>query len=363
VTLLRFIQTATLVSTLLGASLAGATASAELGRGEALGYGRFEARIRFAPEVGVVSSFFLWKNGSEMDGVYWNELDFEKVEACELQTNSIYGSPEVGHEEAHGADVTALDLCGAYHTYAIEWLPESITWSIDGAVLRTDTGADAEAYATNATEGLQMRFNVWPGDASFGGPFSEAVLPVHQYILWARHSAYTPAAGPDGSDFTLTFEEEFDAEPSGWDFGTWDSPLGHSTHTADNVTFTGGAAVLSLTTDAMLGFDGVVPADDEGLGGQGPGAGGGSAGGSSAGGSSAGGSGGAPLGSGGTGTAAGGTGTGGTPMFGGLVPGPACGCSVPGRDRATAFGGAPLLLLGAWLLRRRTSRRLSPQPR
>jgi endo-1,3-1,4-beta-glycanase ExoK len=52
------------------ATPAGAVASAELFRSQAQVYGRFEARIRFAPGDGVVSSFFLWKTGSEVTGAY-----------------------------------------------------------------------------------------------------------------------------------------------------------------------------------------------------------------------------------------------------------------------------------------------------
>lgn len=327
-----------LAASLLAPSAAHATASAELYRTAPLGYGRFEARIRFAPEVGVISSFFLWKDGSERSGTYWNELDFEKLQDCELQTNSIYGMPERGHE-GHHPELTELDLCGAYHTYRFEWLPDQITWSVDDVVIRTDTGADATAYAENASEGMQMRFNVWPGNQNFGGVFSEAVLPVQQYILWARHLAYTPGEGDDGSDFTLTFNEEFNAAPSGWAFGNWDSPLGLSKHNRNNVTFIDGAAVLSLTADGAIGFTGSVPADTSG-----------------------GGLGGADAGSGGS--AAGGTTTGGTTSSGGSAsdgdptePNSGCGCSVPGgQTRVGFFGGAPLLLL-ALRLRRRGAKR------
>lgn len=330
----------TLAAGLLVSGVAQATASAELYRTAPLGYGRFEARIRFAPEEGIISSFFLWKDGSELAASYWNELDFEKLEDCQLQTNSIYGMPERGHEEHH-PDVADLDLCGAYHTYAFEWLPESITWSVDGVVIRTDTGADAAAYAENASEGMQMRFNVWPGNANFGGIFSESVLPVHQYISWARHLAYTPGEGDDGSDFTLTFEEDFDAVPSGWSFGSWDSPLGLSTHTRNNVNFVDGTAVLSLTTDTETGFDGSVPLDGMGgMGGAASGSGGSALGGASSGGASSGGA-----------TNSGGSGTGGEP----IEPQGGCGCSIPG-GAIGGFGGAPLLLLALGLGRRGAKR-------
>src|SRR5579884_1774629 len=69
-----------------------AVQSAELYRTQAYFYGRFEARIRFAPGEGVVSSFFLWKDGSSST-TSWNELDFEKINStCHLQTNIWSGT-------------------------------------------------------------------------------------------------------------------------------------------------------------------------------------------------------------------------------------------------------------------------------
>ena len=64
------------------ASPALAVSSAELYQTKAYVYGRFEARLRQAPGDGVISSFFLWKAGSELSGAYWNELDFEKLGAA-----------------------------------------------------------------------------------------------------------------------------------------------------------------------------------------------------------------------------------------------------------------------------------------
>src|SRR5689334_4343230 len=74
------------------AAEAGAVASAELIRDQTYTYGRFEARVQFGAGDGIISSFFLWKPGSEMPGIFWNELDFEKLGAdCRLQTNPLYG--------------------------------------------------------------------------------------------------------------------------------------------------------------------------------------------------------------------------------------------------------------------------------
>lgn len=232
-----------------------AVSSAELYQNASYTYGRFEARIRFAAGDGVVSSFFMWKPGSEMAGTFWNELDFEKLGAdCRMQTNPLYGAPVGDHGQiASGTP----DLCGEYHTYAFEWTPTYIAWQIDGIEVRREAGEVAAAFEQNAASGMQIHFNLWPGDASFGGNFDPAVLPVQQFISWAQYSSF------DNGSFTVQWREDFAAGalPSGWAMGNWASPKNHSTHAPANVSFEGEMAVLSLTADDALGFAGEPPPD------------------------------------------------------------------------------------------------------
>ena len=240
---------------------AGAVSSAELYRTIPHGYGKFEARLQFVGGDGVIGSYFLWKDGSEMADVFWNELDIEKVGAdCELQTNSLFGLPEKVHV---GKDYGLTGLCEGYHTYAYEWTPEYIAWFVDGVEIRRDIGADAAAYAENASEGMQVRFNLWPGDASFGGTFDPAILPVYEFVSWAQYSAYTPGTGDGGTNFTFTWREEFDTAPADWAMASWDSPKALSTHSPQNVVFVDGIAVLALTADDALGFASTPPPDGE----------------------------------------------------------------------------------------------------
>jgi endo-1,3-1,4-beta-glycanase ExoK len=244
------------------ASTARAVSSAEFYTPDGHGYGRFEARLMLPVGDGVVGTFFLWKNGSEVAGTYWNELDFEKIKAnCTLQINSIYGLPSAQHTQIVNG---VSDLCNAYHTYAYEWTPDHIAWSIDGREVRRDTGAGAKAYSDNAVDdGLQFRFNIWPGDPSFGGTFSASILPVQEYISWVQYSTYTPGAGDVACDFTLAWRESFEqGVPDSWAEGNWVSPKMLSTNSPSNVTVADGVAVLSLTADDMLGFTGTPPADD-----------------------------------------------------------------------------------------------------
>jgi endo-1,3-1,4-beta-glycanase ExoK len=237
------------------AAEAGAVASSELYQNQTYTYGRFEARVRFAAGDGVISSFFLWKPGSEMPGTFWNELDFEKLGAdCRLQTNPLYGLPVGDHSEIEMLDA---DFCGEYHTYTFEWTPTYIAYLVDGVEVRRDGDEVAVAFAENAASGMQIHFNIWPGDATFGGNFDPAILPLQQYISWVQYSSFA------GGAFTLEWREEFDgpALPSGWAVGNWPSPKNLSTHQPANVAFTSGLSVLSLTADDATGFAGTPPPD------------------------------------------------------------------------------------------------------
>lgn len=307
-----------------------AVGSAELYTSTAYRYGRFEARTRFPAGDGVVGGFFLWKDGSQVTGTYWNELDYEKIGAdCSLQSNAYYGNPGVVHTMKH---TSQADLCGGYHTYAFEWTPDTIRWLLDGTTVRTETGATAQAFADNAKEGMQIHFNLWPGDETFGGNFKESILPVHQYIDWVQYSTYDSVSGT----FTLSWREDFTATtlPSGWLTGDWQSPKMKSTHTAQNVNLINGYAVLSLTADNALGPAGAV------TGGAGGVIGTAGSGGTHASGGSGNASGGAPpsggsvgsSGSTGTGGSPGSTGTGGSLAAAGAGASPGAGGAAPGAS-------------------------------
>jgi endo-1,3-1,4-beta-glycanase ExoK len=253
----KLLRGCVLALVLSSAAPARAVSSAELYQNQTYTYGRFEARVRFAAGDGVISSFFLWKPGSEVAGTFWNELDFEKLGAdCRMQTNPLFGSPVV--DRGAIANVSD-DLCGAYHTYTFEWTPSYIAWLIDGVQVRREVAEVAAAFEQNAGSGMQIHVNLWPGDASFGGNFDPAIMPLQQYVSWVQYSSFTDGA------FVFQWREDFGSAtlPAGWAVGSWASPKNLSTHAPANVTFSAGAAVLSLTADDATGFTGEPPPDED----------------------------------------------------------------------------------------------------
>jgi endo-1,3-1,4-beta-glycanase ExoK len=231
-----------------------AQSGAELYRTDGYRYGKFEASIQFAGGNGVISSFFLWKDKSEQQDVYWNEIDIEKFgdDCSQFLSNLLYGLPQSNHVVIVD---TEADLCAGFHTYTIEWTPDRITWFVDGVQMRESTPEDAAVYMENAEDGMQFRFNIWVGNAEFGGVLDTAILPVHQYIDWVRYSEYTPGEGDEGTDFTLSWREDFDSEVSGvWQRGNWASPYNLSIHHPGNVNFQDGMAILSLTEEGKEAY-------------------------------------------------------------------------------------------------------------
>ena len=205
----------TLAALLLGVlapSAASAMQSAELYRTQAYFYGRFEARVRYAPGEGVVSSFFLWKDGSSST-TSWNELDYEKINSdCRLQTNIWTGKGTQSAADQHA------------HVQHLQRLPH--------VRVRVDAGLHRLVHRRHADpegDGRQRHRVHAERVAGHDDPLQRlgrrrelrrrpsiaSTLPVRQYISWVQYSSYANGA------FQMQWREEFNGSttPSGWDDG------------------------------------------------------------------------------------------------------------------------------------------------
>ncbi len=144
-------------------------------------YGKFEARIKMASGSGIVSSMFLFQEGSDIpDGRPWVEVDIESLgkNPNSIQSNIITGKTgaQVTSEKHHAVNPAVNE---DFHTYAIEWTPNYVRWTVDGTEVRKTEGGQVSALT--GTQGL--RFNLWSSEsAAWVGAFNDSILPVHQFI-------------------------------------------------------------------------------------------------------------------------------------------------------------------------------------
>ena len=109
-------------------------------------YGRIEARMKMPQGVGTWPAFWML-GGDLLDGVPWPEcgeidiLEF-RGDIPDRSTSAIHG-PTTPPGSGLGAAFLSYDsLSNGYHTYAIEWKKNAITFIVDGRVTGTYSSAD-----------------------------------------------------------------------------------------------------------------------------------------------------------------------------------------------------------------------------
>jgi endo-1,3-1,4-beta-glycanase ExoK len=211
--------------------------------------GKFETRFRTMKGGGLLSTFFLMNQ----DLTKWRELDcevFGKDGGTKYQTN-VKDSAPVQHEQNH---THTSSLADEYHTYAIEWTPKYFAWYFDGNQIRKET-----MLVEKFTLPMRIRFNAWPVTPDiFGwaGTIDQANVPGYQFINWVKYYKYTPGQGSDGSDFTLSFTENFDKlDTLKWNTATWGFDHNAAMFSPANAVCKNGYLILCITkTAADSGF-------------------------------------------------------------------------------------------------------------
>ena len=98
-------------------------------------FGRIEYVAKAAPGKGIISSMVLLSD--DLDEIDW---EIGGTWDNTLETN-YFGKAVVNYNVAKWVSVTSPQT--QFHTYALDWSPTSLVWSIDGTIVRTLTPADA----------------------------------------------------------------------------------------------------------------------------------------------------------------------------------------------------------------------------
>ncbi|MFD5935899.1 ricin-type beta-trefoil lectin domain protein [Streptomyces sp. NPDC060333] len=152
-------------------------------------YGHVEARLKVPRGQGMWPAF--WMLGNDIGQVGWpasGEIDV--MENVGFEPSTIHGTLHGPGYSGSGGIGAAYTLPGgqafadAFHTFAVDWAPDSVTWSVDGTVYQRRTPADlgGRAWAFNKPFFLILNLAVggyWPGDPDAGTAFPQQLVVDH----------------------------------------------------------------------------------------------------------------------------------------------------------------------------------------
>lgn len=218
---------------------------AEIYSKQTVKYGRFEMRMRGVRASGTLATFFLYKDGSEQPGTEWEEIDIEifgKNDALGWQSNIITGNPRRLAEGHHKYTTSFAD---EFHTFALEWTPDAVTWFVDGRLVRRASGDSIRGLINPQT----MRFNIWATHLEdWAGPVEADRLPVYQYVDWMKYSRY------EDGEFIPEWTDDFDHfDEERWSKADWTFDENLAIFAPENVLVRDGMLILALTPADQIG--------------------------------------------------------------------------------------------------------------
>lgn len=154
-------------------------------------YGTYTVEMKAAASKGIVSSFFIYADSPH------DEIDIEILgkDPTKMQVN-YYTDDDGGHEVM--IDL-GFDASADFHTYAIEWMPDSIKWFVDGILVHTENESGDPLPSTPG----QIMMNLWPGTDSVNawlGEFTYSAPLKAQY----NSVSFEPAEWPNKNYMPLT---------------------------------------------------------------------------------------------------------------------------------------------------------------
>lgn len=232
---------------------------------ELVKYGRWEMRMQMPRLGGAVSSFFTYEPDSWMGDTHpWREIDIEYLgnKNTGFQSNIITGWAEskLMSEKFH---VTDADPGSGFHTYVLEWTPDSVRWFFDSKLIRSTTSQNSDQVAEMQDLPQTFRMNIWASTSvGWVGRFDSASLPAYQVIKYMKYAAYTPGAGPEGADFTPSWTDSFKTfDTKRWAKADWTFGENYVDFKPSNVLVKDNHLVLCLTRADAPGLLGDFPRD------------------------------------------------------------------------------------------------------
>ncbi|MGA4843647.1 glycoside hydrolase family 16 protein [Streptomyces sp. G45] len=156
-------------------------------------YGHVEARIKVPRGQGMWPAF--WMLGADIGGVGWPDCgEIDVMENVGFEPGTVHGTlhgPGYSGSGGIGAGYTLPGgeaFADAFHTFAVDWSPNKVTWSVDGHVYQTRTPADLGGRKWVFDKPFFLILNLavggyWPGD-----PDGSTAFPQRLTVDYVRVS-------------------------------------------------------------------------------------------------------------------------------------------------------------------------------
>ena len=145
-------------------------------------YGRFEARLKIPKGQGIWPAF--WMLGADLPTNAWPSAgEIDVMENVGFEPHRVHGTVHgPGYSGGEGLTSTwqhpqGWSIADDFHTFAVDWAPGSITWSVDGQVYHQVTPASTGGDLWVFDKPFFLILNVavggaWPGypDGSWPPP-------------------------------------------------------------------------------------------------------------------------------------------------------------------------------------------------
>ncbi|MEU3841298.1 family 16 glycosylhydrolase [Streptomyces sp. NPDC028635] len=168
-------------------------------------YGHVEARMKIPRGQGMWPAF--WMLGTPVNWPDSGEIDV--MENVGFEPATVHGTIHGPGYSGSGGIGAAYTLPGgqafadAFHTFAVDWAPDSITWSVDGTVYQRRTPADlgGKTWVFNKPFFLILNLAVggyWPGDPDGSTVFPQQLVVDHVSVTTGNTATGVPVRGLAG---------------------------------------------------------------------------------------------------------------------------------------------------------------------